>query len=290
MKRKDNDWQETKKLHYGKHHAVMQGKGRIDFSPESKDEVLNAEGLSYDEYLEIQRNSVESSDYRTYLELCYFDAICADFKATITRKSKGNIMFERLYISGCYEDGVFFEGREQHFWMSEAGLEEYEAGQSVAFIAEIYRYLKTGAGKQINLSLRNPYNIKEIGAYDIPTDEELIAHQYDNLICEVCLFNEHCSRNFCMAASGYHDEMFAYLKDISKGKFTPITVFAAYEKAGMVVTQMVEQKLMKLPKDINHPLSRMVFESWLHPSPCYMDVQESLCRMFRPEKPRIYFE
>ena len=41
-----------------------------------------------------------------------------------------------------YMDGVCFDGKEEHVWMSSSGFENYKVGDSVSFFADVYRYLK----------------------------------------------------------------------------------------------------------------------------------------------------
>ena len=77
-----------------------------------------------------------------------------------------------------------FEGKEEHVWMSITGFEEYDIGDAVSFFAEVYRYVKTSNGKQIDYSLRNPQSIQKIDAYTLPTDEDLKKQAVNEIICE----------------------------------------------------------------------------------------------------------
>jgi crotonobetainyl-CoA:carnitine CoA-transferase CaiB-like acyl-CoA transferase len=76
-----------------------------------------------------------------------------------------------------YPDGLCFDGKEEHVWMSLKGFEEYEIGDSVSFFADVYRYVKTSNGKQIDYSLREPQNIEKIENYKLPADKELAEQQ-----------------------------------------------------------------------------------------------------------------
>jgi len=58
--------------------------------------------------------------------------------------------------------------------------------------------LKTSNGKFIDYSLRNPQGIEKISEYELPTDEDLIMQEVDQIICETCYLTEHCNRVFCM--------------------------------------------------------------------------------------------
>ncbi len=70
-------------------------------------------------------------------------------------------------------------------------------GDSVSFCAEVYRYVKTGNGKLIDYGLRNPTGIQKIEAYELPSDDELIMQEVEQLICETCFLSEQCNRNYC---------------------------------------------------------------------------------------------
>ncbi len=77
--------------------------------------------------------------------------------------------------------------------MSLKGFEEYEIGDSVSFFADVYRYVKTSNGKQIDYSLREPRKIEKIENYKLPTDKELFKKLKSNLIQaknELCWENE----------------------------------------------------------------------------------------------------
>ena len=97
-----------------------------------------------------------------------------------------------------YLDGSCFDGKEEHVWMSINGFEEYKIGDSVSFFAEVYRYVKTSNGKQIDFGLRNPEDIKRIPPYELPTDEELIEQSVNDIICETCYLSEQCNHVYCM--------------------------------------------------------------------------------------------
>ena len=90
-----------------------------------------------------------------------------------------------------------FDGKEDHVWMDKSGFEECAVGDSVSFCAEVYRYVKTGNGKLIDYGLRNPTGIQKIEAYELPSDDELIMQEVEQLICETCFLSDRCNRNYC---------------------------------------------------------------------------------------------
>ena len=97
-----------------------------------------------------------------------------------------------------YPDGECFDGKADHVWMDVDGFEEYSVGDSVSFSAEVYRYIKTGNGKQIDYGLRAPTQIERIKPYELPSDDELMRQTMREIACETCFLSEQCNRVFCM--------------------------------------------------------------------------------------------
>lgn len=169
--------------------------GIIQFSPEGMKEVVGAEKLTYDEYLEIQFNSLHKQ--RSSFEQCYFETP-VEFKGQIEKITQKHICFKRIYVCGMRSDGICFDGKEDHVWMDVKGFEALKVGDCVEFFADVYRYLKTGNGKMIDYGLRNPERIKKIADYALPTDEELKLQALQEIVCETCIFADHCNRIFCL--------------------------------------------------------------------------------------------
>ena len=123
-------------------------------------------------------------------------------------------------VDGMYSDGICFEGKEEHVWMSITGFEEYDIGDAVSFFAEVYRYVKTSNGKQIDYSLRNPQSIQKIDAYTLPTDEDLKKQAVNDIICETCYLSERCNRATCLLSKETREnmqkQMFDLLKDANE--------------------------------------------------------------------------
>ena len=177
-------------------------------------DVVGGENLTYNDYLDIMKESGNKT--RKYFELCYYDSFYNHFKGQIEKKSKGRICFKRIFVSGMYGDGFCFEGREDHVWMEDKGFEPYAVGDCLSFTAEIYRYLKTGKGKSIDFALRNPDDIVSIDAYELPSDDDLLLQSIDQMICEVCMFNEHCYMGMCIADKEWREEMRKTLFEVMK--------------------------------------------------------------------------
>lgn len=184
-----SDWKEIKKAHYNSNTVLVGNEGVVDFNPEKKKNVVGAERLTYDEYLDIQWNT--SSKARHSFEQCFYE-FPMGFKGKIEKKQKTKVCFERIYVEGMYSDGLMFEGKEDHVWMDIKGFEAYEVGDCISFFAEVYRYIKTGNGKAIDFGLRNPEGIKKIDGYQLPTDAQLKKQAVEQLVCETCYLNEQC--------------------------------------------------------------------------------------------------
>ena len=182
--------------YYGEKDRVLDEGGIILFDPASQRNVAGAEKFSYNEYLDVQFASL-GKKHRPYFANCFFNAVMSHFKGQIEKVRSKHICFERIFISGMYTDGTMFDGKEDHVWMDKSGFEGFGVGDSVSFGAEAYRYVKTGNGKLIDYGLRNPTNIQKIEAYELPTDDELIMQEVDQIICETCFLSEQCNRNYC---------------------------------------------------------------------------------------------
>jgi hypothetical protein len=112
-------------------------------------------------------------------------------------------------------DGRMFDGKEDHVWMDKKGFEEFQPGDSVEFFAEVYRYVKTGNGKQIDFGLRNPEGIKKVPAYKLPTDEELAEQDIRMIICETCYLGEQCNGAICLRPKKEIDSLIKTMKNMT---------------------------------------------------------------------------
>jgi len=189
-----DDWKESKKEFYGERIQVSsEGGGYIDFSPESMSEVKNGVFKSYDEYLDVQERS--SWKWRTYFALCYNSTFGSTFTGRLEKiyKARSKALFQRIMVAGLYDDGTGFYGKEDHVWMDLGPFAEYAAGDCLEFTADVYRYMKHGkGGKLIDFGLSNPESIKKVDSYRVPTDEELTEQSIRQLVCETCIFHDHC--------------------------------------------------------------------------------------------------
>lgn len=181
--------------HYGDDIMVMSEFGNIDFSLNGKVDIVGGKKLSYDDYLDIQIQSYGKQ--RSWFAMCYYSIPC-EFMGCIEKKTKKNICFKRIYVSGMYPDGDCFEGKEDHVWMDIQGFEDFKVGDCASFYADIYRYIKTGNGKVLDYSLRNPQNTRQITSYELPSDDDLIKQSINQILCETCYLSEHCNKTYCL--------------------------------------------------------------------------------------------
>ena len=187
-------------MYYGSNTWANTSKfGMVDFHTDGMKELVGGEKYSYDEYLEVQFKSSPSKRY-DFIN-CFFN-IPSNFKGCIERISGDKILFKRIFVEGLFNDGMsFFDGKEDHVWMSKKGFEDFKVGDCAEFGAEVYRYVKKSNGKSIDYSLRNPEGVKKIESYQLPTDKELMEQQIDMIICETCFLRETCIRSggtWCM--------------------------------------------------------------------------------------------
>lgn len=182
--------------HYGDDILVLSEFGNIDFSLNGKAGVVGGERLTYDDYLDIQIQS--SGKQRSWFAMCYYN-LPSEFMGCIERKTKKNICFKKIYVSGMYlDDCDFFTGKEDHVWMDIRGFEDFKTGDCVSFYAEVYRYIKTGNGKVLDYALKCPQSIKQIESYRLPSDDDLIKQSVNQIICETCYLSEHCNKTCCL--------------------------------------------------------------------------------------------
>ncbi len=182
--------------YYGEEDCVVDENGIVFFTPDSQIGVVGAEKMTYDEYLDVQLASLERSIHSGFTNALSNHLL--EFKGQIENINRKYVCIKRIFISGMSFDGEMFDGKEDHVWIKKNGFEEFKVGDCVSFSAEVYRYAKTGNGKQIDYGLRNPEDIHKIEDYQLPSDEELFIQSFNQIIRETCYLSEHCNRTYCM--------------------------------------------------------------------------------------------
>ena len=173
--------------------------------------------------------------------------------------------------------------------MARTGFELFNPGDCLWFEADIYRYMRKSDGKLIDYGLRNPDNIEKIESYEVPTDEQLIDQQIDQLVCETCRYFDHCYLGMCVANEEERKERFETLKNFQPGKFTPFTVMLAYEMEYRVIMQ--DKNFRCDPTDPNFPIIKKMLDiCQAHPVYYVGNPQEAFVKMLFSDKPRMYIE
>ena len=148
------------KAHYGSKGSFQTyDGGLLNFDENAMKDIAGAEKLTYPEFIDIQIQT--GKDYRGSFMLCYYYNPI-EFKGEVETFGKGTICFKRIYVDGMYPDGVMFEGKEDHVWMSAEGFGKLEKGDCISFFAEVYRYVKTSDGKKLEFGLRNPQVLRKL--------------------------------------------------------------------------------------------------------------------------------
>lgn len=263
--------------------------GVINFSQDSMHDVVNSAFKTYDEYLDVQMKSCGKA--RKYFEICYYFETChySNFSGQLLRfdNQSNKAIFNRIMINGMYDDGIGFYGKEDHVWMEKEDFAQFEPSDCINFNAEIYRYRRMKNGRLIDYGIRKPTEITRIDSYSIPTDEQLIDQQINQLVCETCKYYDNCFMGNCIANEQERKERFNLLKNFQPGKFTPTTVALAYELEYRMLQQTGGIKLDE--KDPNY-VDMKKFADICNSQPIYYvgSPEEAIARMLHPEKPRIY--
>ena len=139
-----DEWERMKKAHYGTKTGFQMIGGIIDFDPDKQKDLVGGDKLTYDEYLDLQLITCESKEKaRGSFALCYY-YIPLEFDGQIEKITNRAICFKRIFVSGMYDDGMCFDGKEDHVWMPKEGFENYKVGDCLTFFAEVYRYVRPG--------------------------------------------------------------------------------------------------------------------------------------------------
>ena len=177
------------------------------FDPKAQKTLSGGKALTYDDYLDLMRESGHS--VRQDFEKAYYGVSWYSFKGRVERinQKKGTVCFERIFVSAEYIDGDGFFGKEDHVWMDLAPFLPCKKGDCFSFLADVYRYVKTGNGKMIDFGLRHPEDIRRIGEYELPSDDQLCLQAADEIICsDLCMYNKHCN-GFCIANQEWLESM-----------------------------------------------------------------------------------
>lgn len=140
-----------------------------------------------------------------------------DFKGKVLKieKDKG-ILFKEIFVEfdeGC---GDVVNGKEDHVWIFDC--QEFlnmgiQVGDCVKFNALAYAYKRQDGS--IDFGLKAPQWIQYIPDYELPKDEDLNLQAIERMVCETCLYSEHCYGEPCIAVPGYKEVMTVQLLEAS---------------------------------------------------------------------------
>ena len=131
-----DEWVRCKKHYYGSKTGLQVFGGIIDFDPDRQKDLVGGDKITYDEYLDLQMMACESKEKARWdFAMCYY-YYPLEFKGEIERITKAAVCFKRIYVSGMYDDGICFDGKEDHVWIDKHGLEDYKVGDCLSFFAE----------------------------------------------------------------------------------------------------------------------------------------------------------
>ena len=99
-----------KQQYYGKKQLLIYDDRFVNFDPDSKNDIVGGEKLTYDEYIDIQ---MRSPNDKGSLFICAIYTPISDFYGTIARRSKDKkrICFNRIFFTYMYPDGMTADAR-----------------------------------------------------------------------------------------------------------------------------------------------------------------------------------
>lgn len=164
-------------------------------------------------------NTELGDNYRGYLHWYYMvggsETAFGDFKGKVIIKNPKGILFKRLYIDFIEMDGSCVEGKEDHIWIYDkkpfikAGI---QVNDCVSFTGKAYAYRRQD--NSVDFSLKDCQRIKKIDPYSLPSNEELKIQSLERIVCETCMYNEHCY-GFCIMPDSRKETISMLLKTIS---------------------------------------------------------------------------
>lgn len=208
-------WEEKKARFYKKDCICLMHGGAIFFSETSMSGLEGGEGMGYDEYLDIQRQSL--GKIRASLIPAFADHGLVTINGRIGKidRVKKMICFPEAWISAWDRSEYWANPRpvpdytpakEDNLWMALDGFENFKVGDCVSFTAEVYRFVKFRNDPfrrpVIDFGVRNPENIKKENEKNLPTEEDLLEFRISQILCEMCMYEDHCYGH-CIASEDW---------------------------------------------------------------------------------------
>lgn len=221
----------------------------------------------------------------------------ASYTAKVLKLESNKALLKAIVVDDMSGDGRCTYGYEDHINVVDGDSiqalknKNIHQGDNITFEGEPYVYTRKDGSR--DYSLKNIANIKKIDDYEVPSREELIDQQIQQLVCETCMFYEKCNFCYCMANESEKQKLFNTLKNLQPNKFTPWTVIAAYEFEGKVVTQegsgfQLDPKKCTNSQD-EEVVKKILQETNKFPIGGIIPWKNALAMITYPEVPRIYF-
>lgn len=208
-------WEEKKARFYKKDCICLMHGGAIFFGETSMSGLEGGEGLGYDEYLDIQKQSL--GKIRAGLIPAFADHGLVTIRGRIGKidRVKKMVCFPEAWISAW--DGPeymansrpvpdYTPAKEGNLWMALDGFDNFRVGDCVSFTAEVYRFVRLRNDPSrhpvIDFGVRNPENIKKEDEKDLPTEEDLLEFRISQILCEMCMYEDHCYGH-CIASDDW---------------------------------------------------------------------------------------
>lgn len=232
--------------------------------------------------------NVEKMQQREYLKIENF----GKYFAKVVSIEENRIVLKNVVIDGIRHYGIGFIGSEDHVNIVETKDvktltdKDVHPGYKICFTAQPYGYTRKDGS--VDISLCDISDVEFVDNYHIPTKDELIDEQIQNLVCEVCIFNENCCGGMCIANQEERKKKIEILKNLQPGKFTPLTVLAAYEIWGKLMTQIGGFDVST--NDPNYEVIKKIEKLSSEHNEYIWPFRDAFAHMSYPEFPRIYFE
>ena len=123
------------------------------------------------------------------------------FFATVAHCGEHHYVLKKVVIYGEDEKGMLFEGEEDHVNVFDVDVEllksiGVKSDDKIQFNAKVYKYVRRNGSE--DYGLKNLSNVEKIIDYITPKEEDLLDEAIRQLVCETCLFVDHCY-GFCIA-------------------------------------------------------------------------------------------
>ena len=175
------DWEELKKEKSETNTLIRPSdryEGYISFSKDNWKKVQTfGHKLTYDEYLDAQKNSDIIWTHNDLARLYFFNNAQGYFKGTIVKIAKEHILLDNLVISKAKENKeVRHNEGSPHslIWLKREDFKDYHVGDCLSFTAQVYPYLQDKKRPEINYALATPKHISKIDHHHLSPKKDIM--------------------------------------------------------------------------------------------------------------------